>query len=75
MISCTHTHSGPGSMPCRVMGRGDEVYQDQLVKKIAGAVYLDYSSHLHTLFPNSGNLCNRQILNSLSQAIIYSLNA
>jgi len=40
MISCTHTHSGPGSMPCRVIGRSDETYQDQLVKKIAGAVYL-----------------------------------
>jgi neutral ceramidase len=40
MISCTHTHSGPGSMPCRVIGRSDEAYQDQLVKKIAGAVYL-----------------------------------
>ena len=40
MISCTHTHSGPGSMPCRVIGKSDEAYQDQLVKKIAGAVYL-----------------------------------
>ena len=40
MVSCTHTHSGPGSMPCRVIGRSDEAYQDQLVKKIAGAVYL-----------------------------------
>jgi hypothetical protein len=40
MIGCTHTHSGPGSMPCRVIGRSDEAYQDQLVKKIAGAVYL-----------------------------------
>ena len=40
MISCTHTHSGPGSMPCRVIGRSDETYQNQLEKKIAGAVYL-----------------------------------
>jgi len=40
MISCTHTHSGPGSMPLRVVGRNDEAYQDQLEKKIAGAVYL-----------------------------------
>lgn len=40
MISCTHTHSGPGSMPLRVVGKNDEAYQDQLVKKIAGAVYL-----------------------------------
>lgn len=40
MISCTHTHSGPGSMPLRVVGKSDEAYQDQLVKKIAGAVYL-----------------------------------
>jgi len=40
MISCTHTHSGPGSMPFRVVGKSDEAYQDQLVKKIAGAVYL-----------------------------------
>jgi len=40
MISCTHTHSGPGSMPCRVIGKSDEAYQNQLEKKIAGAVYL-----------------------------------
>lgn len=40
MISCTHTHSGPGSMPLRVIGKSDETYQEQLVKKIAGAVYL-----------------------------------
>ena len=40
MISCTHTHSGPGSMPCRVVGKSDEAYQNQLEKKIAGAVYL-----------------------------------
>jgi len=40
MISCTHTHSGPGSMPLRVVGKSDEAYQNQLEKKIAGAVYL-----------------------------------
>jgi len=40
MISCTHTHSGPGSMSLRVVGKPDEAYQDQLEKKIAGAVYL-----------------------------------
>lgn len=40
MISCTHTHSGPGSMPLRVVGKSDDAYQDQLVKKIAGAVYM-----------------------------------
>jgi len=40
MISCTHTHSGPGSMPLRVIGKNDEAYQDQLEKKVAGAVYL-----------------------------------
>lgn len=40
MISCTHTHSGPGSMPMRVVGKSDEAYQDQLEKKIAGAVHM-----------------------------------
>jgi neutral ceramidase len=40
MIACTHTHSGPGSMSLRVVGKGDESYQDQLGKRIAGAVYL-----------------------------------
>ncbi|MBS7614611.1 neutral/alkaline non-lysosomal ceramidase N-terminal domain-containing protein [Candidatus Bathyarchaeota archaeon] len=40
MISCTHTHSGPGSMPLRVIGKNDDAYQNQLEKKIAGAVFL-----------------------------------
>lgn len=40
MIACTHTHSGPGSIFLRVIGKSDEAYQDQLGKKIAGAVYL-----------------------------------
>ena len=40
MISCTHTHSGPGSMPWLMVGKSDESYQNQLEKKIAGAVYL-----------------------------------
>ncbi len=44
MICCTHTHSGPGSQPLRVVGKSDETYQDQLVKKIGGAVYLAYKS-------------------------------
>jgi neutral ceramidase len=40
MISCTHTHSGPGSMFVRVVGKIDEAYLDQLAKKIAGTIYL-----------------------------------
>lgn len=40
MISCTHTHSGPGSMFVRVVGKIDEAYLDQLSKKVAGTIYL-----------------------------------
>jgi hypothetical protein len=40
MVSCTHTHSGPGSMPLRVIGKDDEAYQKQLGERIAESVYL-----------------------------------
>jgi neutral ceramidase len=40
MVSCTHTHSGPGSMPLRVIGRDDETYQKHLMERLPESVRL-----------------------------------
>jgi len=38
MVSCSHTHSGPGTMKLREWGALDECYVETVIKKILGAV-------------------------------------